>query len=60
MPRPSKGGKNNEEGMKNIYKSNEYWNDWKFQIYLNTLEWVVPIRRNVKKTLIVNFPTSFI
>ena len=27
---------------KYILKVNEVWNDWKFQIHWNKLEWVVP------------------
>ena len=31
-------------------KSHQHWNDCKYQIHWNKLEWVVPISRNVKKT----------
>ena len=25
-----------------LYESNRWWNDWKFQLYWNKLEWVDP------------------
>ena len=28
--------------IKNIYESNRWWNDWKFQLHCNKLEWVHP------------------
>ena len=31
-------------------KARQYWNDWKFQIHWNKMEWAVPKSRNVKKT----------
>ena len=28
--------------LKNIYEANEWWNDWRFQLHWNKLEWVDP------------------
>ena len=27
---------------KNLYETNRWWNDWKFQLHWNMLEWVDP------------------
>ena len=28
--------------LKKLYESNRWWNDWKFQLHWNMLEWVDP------------------
>ena len=35
--------------QKKIKKSHQHWNDWKFQIHWNILEWVLPKIHDVKK-----------
>ena len=31
-----------DEIQKKLYETNNWWNDWKFQLHLNKLEWVDP------------------
>ena len=31
-----------DEFQKKLYESNKWWNDWKFQLHWNKLEWVDP------------------
>ena len=33
---------NQDEIQKNLYEANIWWNDWKFQLHWNKLEWVNP------------------
>ena len=40
--------------------ANEYWNNLNSQIHCNNFEWVDPKSRNVKNTLFIHGPTSFI
>ena len=28
--------------LKKLYEANQWWNDWKFQLHWNKLEWVNP------------------
>ena len=35
--------------MKNLQQSHQHWNDWKFLINWNDLEWVFPRSQNLKK-----------
>ena len=60
IPILNKEAQKKEYYIKNIYKDNENWNGWTFQIHRNRLDWVVPKIRNVKKTIFVHLPTSFI
>ena len=45
----SKEPSNKEDDIKNLKKTHQHWNDWKFQIHWNKLEWVVPKSCHVKK-----------
>ena len=48
-PKLSKVYKKKEDDIKqNLKKSHQHWNDWKFQVHWDKLEWVVPKIRNVK------------
>ena len=38
-----------DEIKRKIYKANQDWNDWKFQIHWNELEWVNPRSRDEQK-----------
>ena len=52
--------KKKEDDIKKLKKPHQHWNDRKFQIHWNNLEWVVPKSCNMKKILFVHLPTSFI
>ena len=28
--------------LKKLYKANKWWNDWKFQLHWNNIEWINP------------------
>ena len=28
--------------QKKLFEANRWWNDWRFQLYLNNIEWVYP------------------
>ena len=32
-----------DEIKKKLYEANKWWNDWKFKLHWNNLEWVNPI-----------------
>ena len=38
--------KEDDEINRKLHKANEYWNDWKFKIHWNKLEWVNPRSRD--------------
>ena len=45
----SKKSQDKEDEIKKLYEANQWWNDWKFQLHWNKLEWVNPrsqIKRN--------------
>ena len=45
--RPRKKAQENEGEIKiKLHKANQAWNDWKFQIQWNKLEWVNPRSRD--------------
>ena len=47
-PKLSKNHKRNMMKLKKLYEANRHWNDWKFQLHWNKLEWVNPII-NIKR-----------
>ena len=57
--RLSKEPSNKEDDIKNLKKSHQHWNDWKFQIHWNKLEWVVPKSCKVRKTPFCKYPHNF-
>ena len=38
----SKKAQERDDIKKKLYESNRWWNDWKFQLHWNMLEWVDP------------------
>ena len=38
-----KAQKRHDVIQKKLYEANRWWNDWKFQLHWNKLEWVDPI-----------------
>ena len=41
--KPSKKAQERQDYIqKKLYESNRWWNDWKFQLHWNKLEWVDP------------------
>ena len=49
----TKSQKQEDEIKRRLTEANQYWNDWKFQIYWNKLEWVNPRSRNKRKKSIL-------
>ena len=43
-----------------LHTANRYWNDWKFQLHWNKLEWVNPIIKIVRKNLFNFFKNIYI
>ena len=41
--------KEEDEINKRLTDANQMWNDWKFQIYWNKIEWVNPKSRDERK-----------
>ena len=41
--------KEEDEIKRKLTEANKYWNDWKFQIHWNKLEWVNPRSRDEQK-----------
>ena len=37
-----------EKIRENIMEANDHWNDWRFQLYWNKLEWADPKKINSK------------
>ena len=52
-----KSQKEEDEIKRKLHKANQDWNDWKFQIHWNKLEWVNSRSRDERK---INFVCLFI
>ena len=51
----SKKSQDNKDKIKNkLYEVNKWWNDWRFQLHWNKLEWV-----NLRSLTKMNKPFSF-
>ena len=50
-----------DEIQKNLYEANRWWNDWKFQLHWNKIEWVDPkFNPKIIKSFSVSSKTYYI
>ena len=58
-PKLSKKSQEKEDEKKKLYEANRYFNDWKFQLHRNKLEWV-NTRSQIKRKKVIQFLQIFL